>query len=56
MTKLQQILPLSTYNSVLWFCLEALVLCPWGMQVPGEKAVTVLASRLVLGEGAAWGQ
>lgn len=44
-TKLQQILPLSTYNSVFWFYLEALMLCPWGMQVPREKAVTGLVSR-----------
>lgn len=37
-TELQQILPLSTYGSVLWFYLEAPVLCAWGMQVSGEKA------------------
>lgn len=45
-TKLQQILPLSIYSLVLWFYLEALVLCPWGMQVPGEKADAGLALRV----------
>lgn len=45
----------STYSAVLWFYWEAIVLCPWGMQVPGEKAVTGLASRLVLGEAAMTG-
>lgn len=44
-TKLQQMLPLSTYNSVLWFYLEALVLCTWGMQVPGERSHSGLALR-----------
>lgn len=36
---------LSTYSSVLRFYLEAVVLCLWGMQVPGEKSDGGLAWR-----------
>jgi len=54
-TKLQLILPPSTYSSVLQFCVEALVLCPWGMQVPGEKAVTGLSLRAGAWLGACMG-
>lgn len=44
-TKLQQMLPLSTHSSVLWFYLEALVLCTWGIQFPGERSDAGLALR-----------
>lgn len=46
---------LSTYNSALRFYLEAVVLCLWGMQVPGEKSNVGLALRAGVQPGGCMG-